>query len=100
MALRLGTGRERILGIMVFHFCVGGDIVFECFSFGFLGVFLGPRGLIFLPFCDLSLLCVLQIDVFVPSFCEFINTLKLWELAFWSLRQGVCGVMGGLGLVF
>ena len=37
------------------------------------GVFWGPQGPIFLPFCDLSLLCALQIDVFVPSLCEFIK---------------------------
>ena len=38
--------------------------------------------------------------MFVSSFCELSNTLKLWGLAFRSLSQGVAGVMGGLGLFF
>ena len=54
---RTGVGTDPG-GIMGFYFCVSGDLVFESLSCGFLGVFWGPGGPIFLPFCDLSLLCL------------------------------------------
>ena len=61
---------------------------------------MGTMPEIFLPFCDLSLLCVLQIDVFVPSFCEFIKYSSIVGTSISVLNQGVGGVMAGLGLFF
>ena len=46
----------------------------ECLSWGLLGVLLGPVANL-LPFCDLSLFSILEIDMFVPSFCEFYQLL-------------------------
>ena len=52
---------------------------------------------VFFSFCDLSLLCDVSVRLL---FVSFSNILKFWGLAFWSLSQGVGGVMDGLGLVF